>query len=376
MPVLRRPPRKRPSSSMPAAEVERVDVLEHDDVALHAHDLADVRDPPGAVPQTGQLDDHVERGGHLLPDDAHRQVHARHQRQGLDAGERVPWRVGVDGGDRAVVTGVHGLEHVERFSATDLTDDDAVGSHTQRVAHEVADLDLALALDVGRARFHREHMVLVELELLGVLDGDDALVSRDEARQHVEQGRLPGAGTAADDDVEAALHALVDEVRDLGRERPEADEVVDGVRVLRELSDGHERPADRQRVHDHVHTGTIGEAGVDHGVRLVDASADLADDLVDDPPEVRLVDELHVGERELAAALHVDHLGAVHHDFSDGVVPEQLVDRAVAEHVVGDRLHQYLALGDRRARSAPGSAPGATARRPGDAAPPPTRAGR
>ena len=76
------------------------------------------------------------------------------------------------------MTGVHGLEHVEGLAATDLTDDDAVGTHTQRVAHQVADLDLALALDVGRAGFERQHVVLVELELLGVLDGDDALVGR------------------------------------------------------------------------------------------------------------------------------------------------------------------------------------------------------
>ena len=101
-----------------------------------------------------------------------------------------------------------------------------------------------------------------------------------------------------------------------------------------------------ERVHDDVHTGAVGQTGVDHRVRLVDAPADLAHDLVDDAAEVRLVDELHVGERELAAALDVDVVGAVHHDFGDGVVAEQLVDRPVAEHVVGHRLHEHLALGD------------------------------
>ena len=101
-------------------------------------------------------------------------------------------------------------------------------------------------------------------------------------------------------------------------------------------------------MHDHVHTGAVGETGVAHRVRLVDATADLAHDLVDDAPGVRLVDELHVGLRELAAALHVDQVGTVHHDFRDGVVTEQRVDGAVAEHVVGDRLHELLALGDRQ----------------------------
>ena len=204
------------------------------------------------------------------------------------------------------MAGVHGLEHVEGLATTDLTDDDAVGSHTQGVAHQVADLHLALALDVRRARLHREHVRLVELELLGVLDGDDALVGRDEARQHVEERRLTGTGTTADHDVEAALHALVDEVRDLRRERPEVDEVLDRVRVLGELSDGHERSTDGQRVHDAVDAGAVGQTGVHHRVRLVDAPADLAHDLVDDAPQVGLVGELDLGLDELAAPLHVD----------------------------------------------------------------------
>ena len=62
----------------------------------------------------------------------------------------------------------------------------------------------------GRASM-REHVVLVELELLGVLDGDDALVGRDERRQHVEGRRLAGAGTAGDDDVQAADDAGLQE---------------------------------------------------------------------------------------------------------------------------------------------------------------------
>ena len=59
-------------------------------------------------------------------------------------------RVGVHGGQRPVVAGVHRLEHVQALLATALTDDDAVGSHAQRVAHQVADADRTLALDVGR----------------------------------------------------------------------------------------------------------------------------------------------------------------------------------------------------------------------------------
>ena len=48
-------------------------------------------------------------------------------------------RVGVDRGQRAVVAGVHRLQHVQRLGAAALADDDPVGPHAQGVAHQVAD---------------------------------------------------------------------------------------------------------------------------------------------------------------------------------------------------------------------------------------------
>ena len=170
-----------------------------------------------AVLEAVLVDDQVDRRGDLLADGAHRQVDAGHQHHRLEPGEHVARRVGVAGGQRAVVAGVHGLEHVERLAAAALADDDAVGPHAQRVAHQVADRDLALALDVGRARLERDDVLLAQLELGGVLDGDDALVVRDEGRQHVEQRRLARAGAAGDEDVEPRLDARAQEVDHLGR---------------------------------------------------------------------------------------------------------------------------------------------------------------
>ena len=65
--------------------------------------------------------------------------------------------------------------------AAALADDDAVGPHPQGVPDEVADRDLALALDVGGPRLERDHVLLRELQLGRVLDRDDALAVRDEA---------------------------------------------------------------------------------------------------------------------------------------------------------------------------------------------------
>ena len=174
--------------------------------------LGDVGDPARAVLEPALVDDQVDRGGHLLADRPDRQVHAGHQHHGLEAGQGVARTVGVHRGDRAVVAGVHRLQHVEGRGVADLTDDDAVGAHAQRVPHQVADLDLALALDVGRAGLEPQHVVLVQLQLGGVLDGDDALVVGDERRQHVERRGLAGAGAARDEDVEPALDAGREEV--------------------------------------------------------------------------------------------------------------------------------------------------------------------
>ena len=158
----------------------------------------------------------------LLADRPQRQVDAGREHERLEPGERVARRVRVDRRQRAVVARVHRLEHVQRLGAADLADDDPVGAHAQGVADELADADLALALDVRRARLERDHVVLLELELGRVLDRDDALVVRDEGGQRVQQRRLAGAGAAGDQHVELARDAGGQELRGLGVSVPNA----------------------------------------------------------------------------------------------------------------------------------------------------------
>ena len=136
--------------------------------------------------------------GDLLAQHLGREIDAGHRHHALDAAERVARRVRVHGRQRAVVARVHRLQHVERLGAAHLADDDAVRPHAQAVAHEVALGDLAFAFDVRRPRFEAHDVRLLQLQLGRVLDRDDALVLRDEARQHVEQRRLAGAGAARD----------------------------------------------------------------------------------------------------------------------------------------------------------------------------------
>ena len=116
---------------------------------------------------------------------------------------------------RAVVAGVHRLQHVERFVAADLAEDDAVGAHAQRVLQQVAHRDLAGALEVGRAGLEPHDMRLLQLQFGGVLDRHGALGRVDHPRQGVEQRRLARAGAAGDQDVEPAARGDLQQRRHL-----------------------------------------------------------------------------------------------------------------------------------------------------------------
>ena len=104
-------------------------------------------------------------------------------------------------------------------------------------------------------------------------------------------------------------------------------------------------PDERQRRDDGVDAGAVGQAGVDHRRRLVHAAPDRGDDPVDDAHDVVVVLEDDVRQLELARALDVDLARAVDHDFRDGVVTEERLQRPEADDLVGDLLEHADALG-------------------------------
>ena len=221
------------------------------------------------------------------------------------------------------------------------------GTHTQAVPDQVAHGDLAFALEVGRARFQAHRVRLLQLQFGRVLAGDDALVVVDELRQAVEQRGLAGAGAAGDQRVDAAA---ADDLEDLGalrRDRAEVDELVERQLVLLELTDGERGAVDRERRHDHVDAGAVGQARVADRRGFVDAAADLADDALADVQKLLVVAEADAGLLDLAFDFDVGGAGAVHHDVGDVVARQQRLERAVAEHVVADVVEQLFLLGDR-----------------------------
>ena len=155
------------------------DVLQGDHVALHARHLGDVGDAAAAVDQTLRVDDQVEGARDLVADRLQRQVEAGRQHQRLGTGQGVARAVGVDRRQRAVVAGVHRLQHVHGLGAAALADDDPVGPHAQRVADQVADGDLTPCPRCwAGGTSSADDVLLVQLQLGRVLDGDDPLAAR------------------------------------------------------------------------------------------------------------------------------------------------------------------------------------------------------
>ena len=245
------------------------------------------------------------------------------------------------------MAGVHGLQQVERLGSADFADDDAFRAHTQAVADQFAHRDLAFAFDVGRPGFQPHHMGLLQLQFGGVFAGDDAFVVFDELGQAVQQRGLAGAGTAGDQHVAADAADDLQDFRAFRRDRAELDQLIQRQLVLLELTNGERGAVDRQRRHDGVDAGAVGETGVADRRGFVDAPADLADDALADVEQLLVVAEADAGLLDLAGDFDEHRAGAVDHDVGDVVARQQRLQRTVAEHVVADVVEQFFLLGDR-----------------------------
>ncbi len=86
--------------------------------------------------------------------------------------------------------GVQGQQQVEALRGSHLADDEAAGSHAQRLLDQRAQVDLPVALEARWAALQLDPVGMGDLQLVDLLGRDDALVPRDRAGQAVEQRRL------------------------------------------------------------------------------------------------------------------------------------------------------------------------------------------
>jgi hypothetical protein len=115
------------------------------------------------------------------------------------------------------MTGVHGLQHIQRFFTADFADHDAVWTHTQTVHQQFTLAHRSVAFKVCRTGFEPRHVRLLELQFGRVFDGDDAFLVVDEDRECVEKCGFTGAGSAGDDNVQAGLDRGFQQFHHAGR---------------------------------------------------------------------------------------------------------------------------------------------------------------
>ena len=242
---------------------------------------------------------------------------------------------------------VHRLQHVEGFFTAALAEDDAVGTHTQRVLHKFALTDFAFAFDIRRTRFHAADMRLLQLQFGGVFDREQTLFFRDEGRQRVEHRGLAGAGAAGDDRGDARLHGGRKQLGHRRAQRADIDQLGQVERLLGKLTDRDQRAVDADRPHRHVDARAVLQARVAERMRFVDPASDRGHDLVDDAQQVMLVLEAHRQRLKYAATLDVDAFVAVDQDVVDGRILEQRLERTKAGHFVENfrnEIAQFLCV--------------------------------
>ena len=326
-----------------ALDLEMEDVVEGGDVAFHAADIGDLDNPPHAVTLALDLYDQVHSADDLGQDGARRQAHVAHLDHVLDPGQRIARGVRVDGGHAAIVAGVHRLQHVEGLAAADFADDDAVRTHAQGVADQIALRHFATALQAGDPGLHPDHVRLLQLQLGRVLDRYDSLADIDQPRQRIQQRRLARAGAARNDHVEARARGHLQQTRNRRRHRAEFDEPGKVDLVARELADRYVGTVERQRRKHDIDAGAVLQPCVHHRGALVDATPDPGRNPLAYMGNVRGIAEAHTGQFELATTFDEHLLRSVDHDVRDQVVFEQRLEGAEPQHVV-DQLARERSL--------------------------------
>ena len=205
----------------------------------------------------------------------------------LEPGERVGGRVGVHRRQRAVVAGVARLQHVERLAAAHLADDEPIGPHAQRGAHELAHAHRARAFGVRRAAPRAGRRGAARAAARRSPRSSRCVPPgrspRPSALQHVVLPALVAPDTTMFQPARtiASRNALA------GASSPNA---ASGTGAAAEAADRDARPVGRERRKHRVQRATVGQAGVDHRRRAVEAQPERRDHPFDDPHDRRRVD--------------------------------------------------------------------------------------
>lgn len=79
----------------------------------------------------------------------------------MEAGWDIGRRVGVQGSHRALMPGIHRREEFGDFGSAALSDDQPIGSHTQRLSDQLPRFDGAGPFNIGFPGAQVDHMWVV-----------------------------------------------------------------------------------------------------------------------------------------------------------------------------------------------------------------------
>ena len=187
-------------------------------------------------------------------------------------------------------------------------------------------------------------MALLQLQLGGVLDGDDAFALGDVARQDVQQRGLARTGAARDQDVDLGFDKAFQQLSHVGGQSLLFNQVGHAQRHYGKAPDGQHRPVNRYGRHHRVHARTIGQARIGHRAGLVNTPADPRNNLVDHLHQVVVVVEARGRQLQPALALDIHMVKAVDQNLADARVGHQGLQRPEAEHFVLQINHQLAVL--------------------------------
>ena len=178
----------------------------------------------------------------------------------------------MDGGHGAVVTGVHGLQHLQHFRAAHLAHHNAIRAHAQAVAQQIPNGNHSRAFKATGTAFHAHHMRMRQRQLGRILNRHHPLIGGDKARNRIEHGGLAATGAATDKNIAALAHRQLEQAGHAFVHGAEIDQILNPQRIIAKLAYRHRRPVQRQGLYHHIDTPSIRQARIDHGRGFIEAA--------------------------------------------------------------------------------------------------------
>ena len=193
-------------------------------------------------------------------------------------------------------------------------------------------------------------MVLFELEFGSILDGDDAFVVAESARQCIEKCGFAGPSAAGNDDIEFRLDTNGEQISDLIAQRSLVHQLVHA-EGTRKAPNRQLWPVDGQRREYDVDPLPGRETRVHHRTRLIDSTVDPGHDAIDGLQQLSFGSEPCTDTFDAAETLDIDLVGTVDHDFGDGGIGEERFENTQSKGIVDDLAYKFVACTRRHDRA-------------------------